>query len=237
MILVKLLLAHLVGDFFLQPDGWVKAKEQHKLKAFQFYLHILIHGLLAYGLIWEVGFWPYALAIAVSHGVIDGIKLYAQKENTKRKWFFWDQFIHVLVLLVIFQWVEGYSWKEWLIFEEKIWLGGTLALFLTLPASIFIKTFISKWTPMAEDSEESDSLAEAGKYIGILERLFVFVFIISGRYEAIGFLVAAKSVFRFGDLRQTGDRKLTEYILIGTLFSFGLAILAGLLFVKLHSWI
>ncbi|WP_114750123.1 DUF3307 domain-containing protein [Pleomorphovibrio marinus] len=237
MILVKLLLAHLIGDFFLQPDAWVKTKEQHKLRAYQFYLHILIHGLLVYVMVWDADFWPYALVIAVSHGVIDGIKLYAQKENTKRKWFFWDQFAHVLVLLAIFQWVEGHSWKEWLMYEGKIWLLVTMALFLTLPASIFIKTFISKWTPIAVDSEESDSLAEAGKYIGILERLFVFVFIISGRYEAIGFLVAAKSVFRFGDLRQTGDRKLTEYILIGTLFSFGLAILGGLLYVKFQPWL
>ena len=88
---------------------------------------------------------------------------------------------------------------------------------------------MSKWTPFTNASD-SDSLAEAGKYIGILERLFVFAFIISGRWEAIGFLVAAKSVFRFGDLRQSKDRKLTEYILIGTLLSFGISILCGLIY-------
>lgn len=40
--------------------------------------------------------------------------------------------------------------------------------------------------------------------------------------EAVGFLLAAKSVFRFGDLRDDQDRKRTEYVLIGTLLSFGL---------------
>jgi hypothetical protein len=54
------------------------------------------------------------------------------------------------------------------------------------------------------------------------------VFVITGKWEAIGFLLAAKSVFRFGDLRKSKDRKLTEYILIGTLISFGISILTGL---------
>ena len=58
----------------------------------------------------------------------------------------------------------------------------------------------------------------------MLERLFIFSFIILNYWEGIGFLLAAKSVFRFGDLSKTEDRNLTEYILIGTLLSFGLAI-------------
>ena len=73
------------------------------------------------------------------------------------------------------------------------------------------------------------SLPNAGKYIGILERLLVFIFVVTGHWEAIGFLVAAKSVFRFGDLKDSRDRKLTEYILIGTLLSFGIAIIVGII--------
>jgi cytochrome c biogenesis protein CcdA len=76
------------------------------------------------------------------------------------------------------------------------------------------------------------SLPNAGKYIGIIERLFVLIFIVIGRWEVIGLLIAAKSVFRFNDLKERNNRKLTEYILIGTLVSFGLAILAGLLYIS-----
>lgn len=65
-------------------------------------------------------------------------------------------------------------------------------------------------------------------YIGIIERILVFVFIVTNHWEAIGFLLAAKSVFRFGDLKRAKDRRLTEYILVGTLLSFGLAILSGM---------
>jgi hypothetical protein len=45
--------------------------------------------------------------------------------------------------------------------------------------------------------------------------------------------LAAKSVFRFGDLKESKDRKLTEYILIGTLLSFGIAIASGIVALKL----
>ncbi|MDX1471964.1 MAG: DUF3307 domain-containing protein, partial [Flavobacteriaceae bacterium] len=69
---------------------------------------------------------------------------------------------------------------------------------------------------------------DAGKYIGILERLFVFTFILLGHWEAVGFLLTAKSVFRFGDLKDSRHRKLTEYVLIGTLLSFGIATLTAL---------
>ena len=65
--------------------------------------------------------------------------------------------------------------------------------------------------------------------IGYLERTLVLIFILQGQWAAIGFLVTAKSVFRFSDLKIGQDRKLTEYILIGTLLSFGIAILTGVL--------
>src|SRR5690606_6388851 len=93
--------------------------------------------------------------------------------------------------------------------------------------SILIKNIISIWTP--ENKSKDNWLENAGNYIGILERLFVFSFIITGHFEAFGFLLAAKSIFRFGDLKAAKDRKLTEYVLIGTLLSFGIALLIGLL--------
>lgn len=78
--------------------------------------------------------------------------------------------------------------------------------------------------------EGNESLKDAGMYIGILERILVFVFVILDHWEAVGFLITAKSVFRFGDLKESKERKLTEYILIGTLISFGIAILVGILY-------
>ena len=94
---------------------------------------------------------------------------------------------------------------------------------------VIIKIIITQWNPEANEDKD-ESLAKAGRYIGILERLFVFIFVIANHWEGVGFLLAAKSVFRFGDLSSAKDRKLTEYILIGTLLSFALAIFTGMLY-------
>ena len=91
---------------------------------------------------------------------------------------------------------------------------------------------MSGWTKNLKDNKDA-SLDNAGKYIGILERLFVFFFVIIGNWGSIGFILAAKSIFRFGDLKESKDRKLTEYVLIGTLLSFGIAIAVGMITLKL----
>jgi hypothetical protein len=75
----------------------------------------------------------------------------------------------------------------------------------------------------------SISLNEAGKWIGIFERILVFTFVVSGHFEGIGFLIAAKSILRFNDIKGNEARKEAEYILIGTLMSFSFSILIGLL--------
>jgi hypothetical protein len=233
ILLIKLILAHLLGDFLFQPKSWVKAKESKKLKAYQLYLHLFLHGALVFLLVADSNFWPYVLIIMFSHGIIDVIKLYAQKKKTKRHWFFIDQLAHAIVLIVIVILIEPSMADLFYPVSEQGWMILMLMVFLSLPSSIMIKTIISKWRP--DSDQKNESLEKAGQYIGILERWFVFVFIMAGKWEAIGFLVAAKSVFRYGDLKESKDRKLTEYILIGTLISFGMAILSGWIYVQLNQ--
>ncbi len=99
-----------------------------------------------------------------------------------------------------------------------------------------IKVIFSKWN-LSKIVSDNESLEDAGTYIGILERLLVFVFIILNQWAAVGFLIAAKSVFRFGDLSAAKERKLTEYVLIGTLISFGIAIITGIMFNILSTYV
>jgi hypothetical protein len=225
IIFIQLLLAHLLGDFVFQPDKWVADKKVKKLKSGYLYLHILLHFALACIVIWNTGFIWMAALLAIIHGIIDIVKLYAQTERTERGWFILDQMLHVLSLIAItLVWVDV-NLANYTI-DERFWVYATAVLLLTTPASIIIKKVISLWTPDENGTKEAD-LQNAGKYIGILERLFVFFFIMTGYFASIGFLMAAKSIFRFGDLTKSNDRKLTEYVLIGTLMSFGLAIAAG----------
>lgn len=228
IILIKLILVHLLGDFVLQPKSWVKEKEKKKAKSLKLYLHFLIHGLLILLVFWNLQYWLLALSVMLIHGLIDIAKLYFQKKNNKTSWFVIDQALHLISIFILWLvWtdtnLEISLWLE----STSLWIYVTALLFLTSVSGILIQVLLTKWSTSINDGK-NQSLDNAGKYIGILERLFVFTFVILGRWEAIGFLLAAKSVFRFGDLKESKDRKLTEYILIGTLLSFGIAILIGI---------
>lgn len=228
ILFIKLLLAHLLADFVLQPDPWVEEKQLKKHKSLKLYLHVLLHGLLSMVIVAELAFWPYAIAIAISHFFIDWAKLIFQKDPSQKSWFFIDQLLHLSLLFLIDLFYSDTSIDLSLFTTDK-WLWMVTAIvFLSLPASVLIRILISGWTPKTEDTKK-DSLQNAGKYIGILERLFILVFILTDHWEGIGFLLAAKSIFRFGDLKESKERKLTEYVMIGTLLSFGLAVLIGIL--------
>ena len=229
MIFIQLILAHLLGDFILQPNSWVADKENRKLKSSYLYFHVLIHTILSFIFLWDLKLWWVAVLIGISHFIIDACKLSFQNIQTKKRWFFIDQALHVAVIGGISFYFSEFNFE---FLKDQDFLKIIMAaLFLTSPASIFIKLLLSSWTPVTgeENSVQSESLSSAGKYIGILERLLVFTFIVVNHWEGVGFMIAAKSVFRFSDLAQAKQRKLTEYVLIGTLLSFGIAVLAGIL--------
>lgn len=228
LLFTKLLLAHFIGDFLLQPNKWVLHKEQKKIKSKYFYFHVLLHFAVTMLLLWDLSYWKLALIIMVAHYLVDLIKLYTaplfKHQNIP---FFIDQFVHIIVLYCC----AFYSnlWEHTAaLFELIDWPLVTAGFFLSFPAAIIMSKLLE---PMSGQIDiDHESLPNAGKYIGIIERIFVLIFIVLGNWASIGLLITAKSVFRFNDLKESNNRKLTEYILIGTLLSFGLAIVTGLIY-------
>jgi hypothetical protein len=178
--------------------------------------------------LWDISLWGIALIIAGSHLLIDIFKLYINPLfKNKNIPFFLDQVLHILVLYLCCFYSELPEHAITL-FQSLDWPLLVAIVFVTSPSAIIMGQLLEGMSNQIETNHKS--LPNAGKYIGIIERLFVLVFIIIGRWEAIGLLITAKSVFRFNDLKETNNRKLTEYILIGTLVSFGLAIVTGLIY-------
>lgn len=228
ILLVKLILAHLIGDFLLQTTYMVEQKKLKKWRAPLLYLHVALHFGLIMLVTWDIHFWLPALIIAVTHFLIDGIKLQFQKTSNRTLWFFVDQTLHLLVLLLVWWCWSPITENILTLWKPHFWIVLTGTCFLTLPAGFSIGALLAPWSNKI-DEDENESLPNGGRYIGILERLLVFLMVLIGQWGAVGFLMAAKSIFRFGDLSRAKDRKLTEYILIGTLLSFGIAISTGLL--------
>lgn len=234
ILLIKLLLAHIIADFFLQPKKWVEEKEQKKLKSNKLYLHVIIHTIITGIVLWDASLWPIIVTIGISHFIIDAAKLLIQNEKTKRLLFFIDQIFHVTVIILCYYLFTENVFDLNILVTQNSLLLLVCFLFLTIPTSIIMKTIFLKWD-ISELTKNNESLEDAGKYIGMLERILVFIFIIAGHWEAVGFLITAKSVFRFGDLKESKHRQLTEYILIGTLISFGIAIITGIAYMYVNN--
>ena len=223
---LKLFLAHILGDFVFQPDSWVNHKVQHKQRSVYLYLHLLVHlACLLVLLGFDLTYWLGITIIILSHYIIDLAKLHFQ--NRFRHGgilFLLDQGAHIAIILWVLMYLP-FTISLASLYSTPVLLFLTAIFFVTFVTAVIIKNVLGNWKFIEQSKNES--LKNAGKYIGMLERVFIFGFILLQHYAAIGFLIAAKSIFRFSDLSRAKDRKLTEYILVGTLLSVILAILTA----------
>lgn len=238
-LLLGLVLVHLLGDFALQPSRWVQARYVRKARAPQLYLHAAMHGGMSFAVLGAATLTHPsaaslamvaggAIAIGMTHAVIDLGKVYLSP--SRLRWFMLDQALHLLVLLGVWLAWLG-SWQPLIAFWQWLFtppvLGIAVAYVLvSRPLSIVIALVMQRWTA---EIDNPGTLIAAGARIGMAERAMVLTLVLLDQLTAIGFLLAAKSVLRFGELRGSQDRKLTEYVLMGTLLSVSTAMVIGLL--------
>jgi len=223
-LLIRLIIAHLLTDFVFQNDSWVKHRFNNGWSSKYLYFHGSIAGLLAYLF---SGLWFFICipaVVAITHILIDGINV-KYKDNVRS--FLIDQAEHVLVLFGIWLWIINPESEDINVLTQvflpglKIWVILGAYLVIIWPCSVMISKITEKWRLNISSDE---SLENAGRWIGILERFLILTFVLLQQYSAIGLLVAAKSIFRFSEIRKVG-----EYVLIGTLLSFTAAIIVGLI--------
>lgn len=80
----------------------------------------------------------------------------------------------------------------------------------------------------AISSFRNKGLRVGGAVIGALERSLSYVFVLSGDFDAIGLILAAKGLIRYGEIRDAKDQKVAEYVLVGTMLSLLWAVLVAL---------
>jgi Protein of unknown function (DUF3307) len=223
--LIKMILSHLVTDFILQPKGWVEDRAKKHFASAKLWLHVLVTAGLAYILIgWQ--YWGVALVIFFSHLFIDGWKSY---RPARLRYFLIDQLLHLAVILGCWAFIfpDRSFWAglpQRLDADAHNWVVLMAFVFVTTPAGILIGQLTSQWSRRIDDADQS--LANAGKWIGIAERIIVLILVLMNQYSAIGLLVTAKGIIRFNE--KDRQEVKTEYLVIGTLLSIGLAILTGL---------
>jgi len=231
-LLLQLLLAHILTDFIFQPKDWIEHKRKYKGGSYILIFHSLIAGLLTLLFLQRWDLWYLGLFISITHYFIDWWKLLQKVDNLK--YFLLDQLFHLIIILLVWLYlINGFSEVIPALIEHinspKFLAVLGAYLFVIFPAGFLIGKATQRWQDEIEVTYKKESLEAAGRYIGIFERILVLTFIITQNFAAIGFLIAAKSILRFSDKSETGARKQTEYVLIGTLMSFAVTILLGLL--------
>jgi hypothetical protein len=235
-------LAHLLADYIFQSQLWSNGKSRKTITKFH-----VFHGLVVFVCSWtfslDPGYFAAAIGLTIVHFFTDVLKsclvIRARKSGSNKNFFFTDQLIHLFFLIII-----PFAYQEWhginfvVEFPLKTIAVAVAFVFCSKPANIVIKNIFivfeiaiptqeQKSVLKAEEPNSEKSLPNAGKLIGIMERLLTLALILMGQYGAVGLIIAAKSILRFKDTRQN------EYILVGTLLSFGLAVLPGILISQL----
>lgn len=224
-LLVLQFIAHLLTDFYFQPDK--KAKEKNDLGFKSKFLKW--HILLAFGFSWvfsfQLNFIFGAIAIAFTHWVVDGVKKHLNSNNKIGKYaFFIDQILHVFfIILIVFLFNIYFEIQPFYTITISIKYLVLIAAYIICakPANIIIKEVIYAFDISIT---KNNDLPNAGKLIGIIERMLVLTFVLLNQFEVVGFLIAAKSILRY----KSDETIKTEYVLIGTLLSFGIAIVLGI---------
>lgn len=219
-LVIVLLLAHVIGDFYLQNEKICESKKKGLFCSVWTYLHPIIVATISWLVVLDIEFWSFALVLLVSHFIFDSMKSYLKDTIVT---FTLDQLAHVTILVFIASlWQEKSNWTAPdFIYIKDIFLPEYILAVLALikPSNILIKKILA-----AHQLHEKSS-NKIGSLIGTLERLLTFLLIMAGQFSAVGFLVTAKSILRFKDTQT----EKTEYVLAGTLLSFGIAIIVGML--------
>lgn len=249
IVLMQLIIAHTVADFFLQFEKWVKDKDEKGLKSKYLYFHVLVHFSITCLFLGELKYGPAVAVLAVSHLFIDSWKI-SKERNLKKRfadtalpsysrrklgYFVIDQLTHLFIISLIWLYLVQRLdeipalWRD-IITDPKTLIILALYGLGTFPVAIIIGIATREWQmQISSDTLARNDLANAGIWIGVLERIIIITLVLAEQYESIGFLIAAKSLIRFSESNQknTMVNKKSEYILIGTLLSYGSAIVLG----------
>lgn len=244
---ILFLLAHVLGDFYLQTDKVAEKKD----KSISW---VLFHSLCYCGVVvlfcLPIMSWEILLGVTfagISHGIIDVTKYFylsfkkKKKEMTKvleRNVFFADQLLHSIILIGISYWLTRNN-VTMMVSErllnffniigvtEHQFIYWTLALLLVhKPANLIITKLLMIYKPETT-KEDRKREKNAGRFIGTVERIIMLIFLYINQYSAIGLVLTAKSIARYD--RITKEKDFAEYYLLGTLLSTLLVIIVSLI--------
>lgn len=235
--MVCLLSSHIIGDFLIR----VKLDESRIRQSI--IISIYAGTVASWGYIicgaWRL--WEIPLLVLSTHIIIYCIERFLGRDDIQRFLTFQVIYLSIIVLIALviassqipirLFWFDhfGSSYLKFLVF-----FSGLIATIFG--GNIFIGKIVKPFIPQIEKEASKfrrsvriqgiGGLKGGGQLIGEMERTLIFLFIMIDQPAALGFLITAKSILRFGEIKDYHQRMLAEYIIIGTMasFAFGIAV-------------
>jgi len=252
LMIIPLFTAHALTDFVLQSEEDVGRKHLPLV----LFKHSFLTAITSYIFVGLWRMWAIPVAILISHLVIDYIKVKISRDDLKI--FLIDQLAHIIVIVAVsvfltmanqfsitsyWETLFGRLYYSWLVFVSgviiTVYAGGVVV-------GIIVEPFLDQLHEIRQESPANSLLvnerlargfANGGVVIGQLERGLIFLLVLVNQPSAIGFLIAAKSVFRFGEIKEKSNRMEAEYILIGNLVSFLYGLIFSFLTREIIAWL
>lgn len=234
IIILILLTAHFLGDYYFQSDRVAKEKSKNFKQfishcfAYSFFMFITPVLFVGFKLVW-ISFY-----LSVAHFIVDLIKrIYDRKNKNKFKIYILDQILHIVSIIFVTIFLSDAKSLEITGFLIKILNVFGLdflsfvkiilsALIIIKPASVTIRLILDKYQPKNIQTF-NEGLQNAGNLIGMLERMIILLFLAFNHFSAVGFVLTAKSIARYEKITKIPE--FSEYYLLGTLLSSLIVIL------------
>jgi len=241
-LFLTILLAHLLGDFNLQPFGILPGKTGRMRSYLQHGVIRLLVLLACIGIFFgpqSLGSYRMWIGIAfymAIHRAIDFSKQRFMNPDSAVV-LVADQLVQVLTMAMMAWFVARPGWValkaefSWsaatgervlqagIVYVAVVFAGGSVIRYVTRNLVAGVKT----------SGETAEQLTNAGMYIGWLERFLIITAILVQSPSMVGLILTGKSIARFPELKE----RFAEYFLIGTFLSVALAVSGGLVLLKL----
>lgn len=228
-ILLRLLIIHSAVSLIFGFTSLMSQVKKKKIRSKWLYISSGVYSLSLY-LISSSWADLWILLLGFTSHVLAYLIMIPKRRNLIN--FFAGQILLIFSLILIWLLLTGNDLSLIVCFIKILWSSkNVLLIILGFIALIWPSGYIIgvATEPLRKQIKEAKGLEKAGLWIGILERTLIYIFVLSNNVMAIAFLITAKTIFRFGEIKDHSRRKEAEYILIGTLFSFSLALLISYL--------
>ena len=232
-MVIAMYLAHLVGDYVLQWDALARWKSR-EIKG------VLAHGMIVLVVTWllslpfDAGWWPWALAIALTHTAVDAATLWLGKRlplqgngTLALARYLIDQVVHLGIITLVLVW-SGHltvpaGTADWVaeLRHHRLLVLALGYTFITLPSWILVQFAVYGLV----DGSAPDFSRSANKYMGILERGLITTCVMTGQFLLVPLVTLPRLLLEGPQVR--GSSHATLYI-TELLASVALAVAIGL---------